>query len=197
MVWFYRARRPYLHYNGRTFQSHFGLILSGHRLRESAGWSSFNPILVWFYLIELKDAGLKEFFQSHFGLILSLWEIQKRLSISCFQSHFGLILSFSLFIWGGWRWVTFNPILVWFYPKRRLANIEMIKSILKEVLVWKYSFNPILVWFYQGNLCSPGSLPVVLLSIPFWSDFILNRPEQIWKQQQSFNPILVWFYHQH
>ncbi len=56
--------------------------------------STFNPILVWFYLDYTEDLSeYKKHFQSHFGLILS---VLSALPTFCIVP-------------------TFNPILVWFY----------------------------------------------------------------------------------
>ncbi len=110
-----------------------------------------------------------------------------------------------------WRWTTswvvsFNPILVWFYRRRK-----------------RYSGNSLLRFqSHFGLILSQGSsekswLSITELSIPFWSDFItkpkfpilldLNTFQShfglilsveevlcILQRSISFNPILVWFY---
>ena len=78
------------------------------------------------------------------------------------------------------------------------------------------SFNPILVWFYHTYI-ETTAVASRMLSIPFWSDFIILETvremeeigifqshfglilsEKIEKRGKakldSFNPILVWFY---
>ena len=104
------------------FQSHYGLILSRRLLIQgSCCRSSFNPTMVWFYLLILHlETHIAKSFQSHYGLILSYWFVKVnrnwsiRLSIPLwsdfislmkkvflrnpvhFQSHYGLILSGSV-----------------------------------------------------------------------------------------------------
>ena len=102
-----------------------------------------------------------------------------------FQSHYGLILSltplrpFLSFLH------TFNPTMVWFYPKR--SNISFTSSslfqshyglILSENCTIKkdrmiLTFNPTMVWFYLVELSD-----VKLCATCF-----------------AFNPTMVWFYH--
>ena len=124
---------------------------------------------------------------------------------------------------------TFNPILVWFYHRELLKAIDEVEETFNPILVWFYhyeldygrclgtkAFNPILVWFYLMNSLA-FFLLLVLLSIPFWSDFIASVDVTVtytlgffqshfglilssrWSMsllsmKKSFNPILVWFY---
>ena len=130
----------------KHFQSHFGLILSGNLAEKLAEyillsipfWSdfisfydmlsttfqtrTFNPILVWFYLYVFVFSSQYEIhFQSHFGLILSKLKFREDNVADFFQSHFGLILS-SFFCFGLFNCVSsFNPILVWFYHRKRVV----------------------------------------------------------------------------
>ena len=80
--------------------------------------------------------------------------------------------------------MTFNPILVWFYPEDLLVlNATNARIPFNPILVWFYrfrdplyqlavlAFNPILVWFYLLNSISSRTF-LAGLSIPFWSDFI-------------------------
>ena len=106
MVWFYQTITKVLKYAVKGFQSHYGLILSvsdwnSEVCRKSLSiplWSdfimsilnccddlifSFNPTMVWFYLIWMAEC--KEmyiFFQSHYGLILSCPIISKTVRAS-------------------------------------------------------------------------------------------------------------------
>ena len=146
-----------------------------------------------------------------------------------FQSHFGLILSH-------FRWwvrkslsVPFNPILVWFYLDKVYAvdvsfpdfqshfGLILSRFYNSELHEFHAAFNPILVWFYPrcNWFCTDNWW---VLSIPFWSDFILQLVLKIIMNSLyfqshfglilshcvlkiallhhlSFNPILVWFYH--
>ncbi len=163
--------------------------------------------MVWFYLyIELPHYHCTSSFQSHFGLILSYWilDIQSRTTTAFnptmvwFYPRSAAVTTSPL--------AAFNPILVWFYrffPARPLRHLH---PSFNPILVWFYrffparplrhlhpSFNPILVWFYllyaEYN-CWYNSW----LSIPFWSDFIMNSLYGSFYEKITFNPILVWFY---
>ncbi len=100
-----------------AFQSHFGLILSLRVLTTQSHTNSpFNPILVWFYHPWVRRETEGVIFQSHFGLILSArtdWCTEA--GENSFQSHFGLILSSTVVRIALNKYITFNPILVWFY----------------------------------------------------------------------------------
>ena len=145
-----------------TFQSHFGLILSHHKGPKDSQGLSFNPILVWFYLVRsAQQLEKRKNFQSHFGLILSLPLLSKN------------IIIFS----------SFNPILVWFYlpaewvkyrPRPSLSipfwSDFILMNKLPEDIIKKYfqsHFGLIL-----SNRCSKHCAWQHSLSIPFWSDFI-------------------------
>ena len=101
-------------------------------------------------------------FQSHFGLILSVVSKGGGTGERNFQSHFGLILS--LHCRPQQSKLPFNPILVWFY---QISSTRLSNSFL-------HSFNPILVWFYRGT-STASFIERLMLSIPFWSDFITER----------------------
>ena len=138
MVWFYL---PIL-FNPETkeysFQSHYGLILSGSNIYSSPLMIvTFNPTMVWFYHNGLYLFIVRcEAFQSHYGLILSfysearprhetfnptmVWFYLEDFLIGVlrgvyFQSHYGLILSPARFERADRRVRTFNPTMVWFY----------------------------------------------------------------------------------
>ncbi len=141
LVWFYPTATAVLSCEHTHFQSHFGLILScENTFRERRQPPSFNPILVWFYPVltsipsslnslsipfwsdfiespspvwPLSILSLSIPFWSDFiaqGFFNHLWDF-RRLSIP-FWSDF--IPSPSQYT----RTVplSFNPILVWFYP---------------------------------------------------------------------------------
>ena len=124
----------------KIFQSHYGLILSqllspdsnfcavlsiplwsdfitGAYWRVSSSSISFNPTMVWFYLLTLFTLFL------NFALLsIPLWsdfitkERRLRFELNIpFQSHYGLILSQCSSIHLSWSRRSFNPILVWFY----------------------------------------------------------------------------------
>ena len=74
MVWFYRPTYLAAYEYTKTFQSHYGLILSSdaERLELVSVELTFNPTMVWFYLlIHSVRASTLTVFQSHYGLILS------------------------------------------------------------------------------------------------------------------------------
>ena len=81
-----------------SFQSHYGLILSGSGdLERIKGkelsiplWSDF---IIWDYINPIWNAIN---FQSHYGLILSNEKQHSYLIENDFQSHYGLILSFGI-----------------------------------------------------------------------------------------------------
>ena len=101
--------------------------------------------------------------------------------------------------------MSFNPILVWFYPKIVQASKTRKKSFqshfglilspnkLSGSFAYMITFNPILVWFYPGEVVQVAK-QVKVLSIPFWSDFIIVNTVVVYVCYNSFNPILVWFY---
>ena len=120
MVWFYQIYIIVVKQNEKSFQSHYGLILS------------------YGYLSWVNEAGTVSTFQSHYGLILSFCTRRGvRSGHSTFQSHYGLILSryskrgkvypstLSIPLWSDfinpwWRLrllrkTPFNPTMVWFY----------------------------------------------------------------------------------
>ena len=146
-----------------SFQSHFGLILSHLALyRQRLKHLSFNPILVWFYLVWLLDKN-----SGKAVLSIPFWSdfIVPR-SVGHFQDE-----------------LTFNPILVWFYPSSIAFPptgyfclsipfwSDFIFYINSKLFSPFYTFNPILVWFYPMTTTAPCVLNFCL-SIPFWSDFI-------------------------
>ena len=150
---------------------------------------SFNPILVWFYLVQSPvgmSGGVAIIFQSHFGLILSplnrCWQrcsvflsipfwsdfIQERViqygrSAGSFQSHFGLILSQFYSLISGAAGIAFNPILVWFYQWTARSWPFLVKT-----------FNPILVWFYLSDF-STSSAPIIAFQSHFGLILSLSR----------------------
>ena len=169
---------------------------------------SFNPILVWFYLqfgvaaidsvatlsipfwsdfIKATNANWQKTtndFQSHFGLILSatVEYVEKITQSNAFQSHFGLILSNYIYSLKNDSGRSFNPILVWFY--RSIAYPW-------SCLLTTFQSHFGLILSLSESFATPVS---ILLSIPFWSDFII--PNELAKaiSNITFNPILVWFY---
>ncbi len=103
--------------------------------------------------------------------------------MSTFQSHFGLILS-------RWNGVGSNLPHVYFQSH---FGLILSASPLSSAMPGFQSFNPILVWFYHKvriNARSRGDI----LSIPFWSDFIVHQLLENSQYRLPFNPILVWFY---
>ena len=130
---------------GRTFQSHYGLILSvrnswvvfGRVFLSIPLWSdfielrddvveistyTFNPTMVWFYRTTssaylTSSTGI---FQSHYGLILSSHSTNSRKRANQhFQSHYGLILSCCFPCVAVFAIHPFNPTMVWFYPQQQ------------------------------------------------------------------------------
>ena len=126
-----------------NFQSHFGLILSFEsKVMECYVGKTFNPILVWFYLVLwAKWTNWKGCFQSHFGLILSnLKDMLKLANSKDFQSHFGLILSTTPSI----ELATTKQLSIPFWSDFILFHLFQFR-------VFQFPFNPILVWFYHRN----------------------------------------------
>ena len=141
MVWFYL----FLPCSSKNlisfFQSHYGLILSLLRSwRSCLSWVPFNPTMVWFYLLQVLQN-----FSLYMPLSIPLWSdfirncafvafvVEVRLSIplwsdfiilsgddygnifQIFQSHYGLILSRNNTKGLSWKYLPFNPTMVWFY----------------------------------------------------------------------------------
>ena len=184
--------------------------------RTAAERTTFNPTMVWFYLIKWKvvtGSVLLPAFQSHYGLILS----EQRVKL----------------LWNLLR--SFNPTMVWFYPgnsSERSTNCWLLR--LLSIPLWSD--------FIQGSYFH-RVLTMSGLSIPLWSDFILHLCfhlftvhyyfqshyglilSMLWKITAStssvsfqshyglilsviitvsphttlspFNPTMVWFYHVH
>ena len=173
----------------KSFQSHYGLILSHHKIR-----------------LLLSSCAT---FQSHYGLILS--PIPRNDPV---LRDFLSIPLWSDFIptqhnndrrWGK----TFNPTMVWFYPEPSLpASLE-----------WAKYIPSLSIPLWSDFIILRRSLLEIrrLLSIPLWSDFIPELAElfrsglgdfqshyglilsKLWmerfvKPQAPFNPTMVWFY---
>ena len=97
--------------------------------------------------------------------------------------------------------------MVWFYHIfiiRTNDGTKYFQSHYGLILSLKFSarffqtfpaFNPTMVWFYRIN--SGGyDFYEKHLSIPLWSDFILQSVQSLRKNSlQPFNPTMVWFYH--
>ncbi len=117
--------------------------------------------------------------------IALLWSVRTTL-VLFFQSHFGLILSCWILNIHHLLLLSFNPILVWFYPNvppNRLNSLIALSIPFWSdfIAVWilcnsrfHLAFNPILVWFYRERSLK-HSTHCGFLSIPFWSDFILSE----------------------
>ena len=79
-----------------TFQSHYGLILSGFNgcFRWTNNWA-FNPTMVWFYpeMGKVKNPYMNAFNPTMVWFYLKVRN-GKVLATNIFQSHYGLILSF-------------------------------------------------------------------------------------------------------
>ena len=169
------------------FQSHFGLILSKERELEQ--------------MIREVEALSIPFWSDFIGTSATTISFSNLLSIP-FWSDFIDEIASDIESVGN----TFNPILVWFYLKTVRGDCGVTNT---------SSFNPILVWFYplkvmeyaikQDFFQSHFGLilsfvpvwnprPRIVLSIPFWSDFIGDEMGLGKTVQSSFNPILVWFY---
>ena len=165
MVWFYLVIADKAPFALIVFQSHYGLILSHKLLQAYSTWESpFNPTMVWFYLHQKpKRTVISCYFQSHYGLILSfttfaaLYERRK----NAFQSHYGLILSGFTPERDQKTQETFNPTMVWFYPKS--CNWRNTPK-----RVFQSHYGLILSFFSYDLLC----INCYILSIPLWSDFI-------------------------
>ena len=122
-----------------------------------------------------------------------------------FQSHFGLILSRQKTSNDGNLWVSFNPILVWFYrcPAFSSPHLFIDLSIpfwsdfillnravlLSNKVNFQSHFGLILSFFLNSINDYPDNL-----SIPFWSDFISLQELSLQVYKIAFNPTMVWFY---
>jgi len=193
-----------------TFQSHFGLISTKFENRICV-----NRIL--------------SIFQSHFGLISTFpLNLSKSSSESIFQSHFGLIsteymlkikcsesMCLSIPFWSdfnsnklksmGVRYITFNPILVWFQPS--LASPPLVSpchnfqshfGLISTIR--KYVEAPAIIFLFQshfGLISTIGNaVPPLMAYRPFnpilvWFQHSVSLPQR--SQKSTFNPILVWF----
>ena len=130
------------------FQSHYGLILSVYTsLTPAKQVNSFNPTMVWFYLIaNVPYEVYITNFQSHYGLILSLWVPQVNV----------------------WLRRTFNPTMVWFYLYEFLKSMydydvlsiplwsDFIGYSDRDIKKLKLTFNPTMVWFYRNGPPRPS-----------------------------------------
>ena len=94
------------------------------------------------------------------------WATTISKNFASFQSHFGLILSSVL------------QRRNWILRRNFQSHFGLILSFCKAAipLYPRTPFNPILVWFYLSVRLPSRYIPV-LLSIPFWSDFIANEDE--------------------
>ena len=63
---------------------------------------------------------------------------------------------------------TFNPTMVWFYQDN--SRRDRYKR--------SWSFNPTMVWFYPETITSLIEI-IVFLSIPLWSDFIIDQKDLV------------------
>ena len=142
--------------------------------------------MVWFYL---RHGWVGNCWSER--LSIPLWsdfiyrkDERKRIWRKDFQSHYGLILSTWAVVATLSRIWTFNPTMVWFY----LNALPSTDSPLT------FTFNPTMVWFYL-KMRHPGWLSWVSeLSIPLWSDFIIDNEGTRVSKEVPFNPTMVWFY---
>ncbi len=166
MVWFYH-KKGYgaLEEAIKSFQSHYGLILSLTLLTSySLAGRAFNPTMVWFY-------------RSWFGVCAP--------EMASFQSHYGLILSGNQGVLGQEKESPFNPTMVWFYLN---------KSTVQRAGSSTVPFNPTMVWFYHAKPDAYLKFVEEKLSIPLWSDFIVSPVLLSLHTFRPFNPTMVWFY---
>ena len=141
-------------------------------------WSDFIPSQ------DIPISHCNPCFQSHFGLILSIYENRNGQKIRRhFQSHFGLILSvlrssisliwpssLSIPFWSDFIIVVYAFGIDIFTCFQSHFGLILSPTTSTEERAKRVAFNPILVWFYRGKRFRlPMSL---ILSIPFWSDFI-------------------------
>ena len=145
MVWFYRmVGRP--RSKGHVcFQSHYGLILSVSSRLLSAYRQSFNPTMVWFYLIILPHAWISFLI----ALSIPLWS--------------DFIAKQSRAETAEWK-STFNPTMVWFY-RYSACGREQAKDHHLSIPLWS---DFICLVNKNRNFTSHH----LWLSIPLWSDFI-------------------------
>ena len=174
------------------FQSHFGLIWT--RIRASAYEKmglNFNPILVWFEPLRLRDADSeRDKFQSHFGLI---WTYRVRAKVDLpelFQSHFGLIWTRAEQCLRYCKQLNFNPILVWFEQEEReevtalfeLISIPFWSDLNGNILLYIFLVSKLfqshfgLIWTLM-DICD-----IYLLTSRFQSHFGL-----IWTKIKSYH----------
>ncbi len=216
-----------------SFQSHYGLILSNppYNVLFTGAlsiplWSdfiqarlflcisvflTFNPTMVWFYLVEelrgeykgIADVTFNPtmvwfYHESPFVYFTSVnitfnptmvWFYPSSPSsflkyLYFFQSHYGLILSHRTSRMQFMLSWSFNPTMVWFYLLKFKSNP-----------VWRLAFNPTMVWFYQ-----------ITRQNRFTVDVQAFNPTMVWFYRKwdikkllytnwTFNPTMVWFYH--
>ncbi len=132
-------------------------------------------------------------FQSHYGLILSIWLLTDFMHLNdTFQSHYGLILSWgfgmprirlkklSIPLWSDFILVEYARSHLVFHPFQShygliLSNVWDLQKLsdIKDNIINSLTFNPTMVWFYL-EIIFQQFFACHFLSIPLWSDFILN-----------------------
>ena len=185
MVWFYRSSYDAVHdWNDASlsiplWSDFIEFLFCDHQFDPS----TFNPTMVWFYLIKLW------FYFSYLitfnPTMVWFYRLQNnwwKLSKPGFQSHYGLILSSELWCSRNPGQRPFNPTMVWFYHWRKeedkqtendfQSHYGLILSIVAAIRFdnENNAFNPTMVWFYRST------------------QFYQN---ELWL---PFNPTMVWFY---
>ena len=194
-----------------TFQSHYGLILSGREGRGSANIPLSIPL--WSDFIGL-DYGLK----------------LERIKRSPFQSHYGLILSRTLQRAALLFRQPFNPTMVWFYRSPPLAKLPLhilfqshygliLSSsylrlrraffrtfqshyglILSYIGIKKRNSSFISFQSHYGLILSQRNLnDLHSMGIPFNPTMVWFYHGNLWVLEDglwTFNPTMVWFYHE-
>ena len=172
MVWFYRKHLTESFICEKTFQSHYGLILSRDESNRIQ-YLTFNPTMVWFYQNEYDRITTDLTYPFNPTMVWFYRNANDNLHArrtSGFQSHYGLILSKRLLRMLEIHRRTFNPTMVWFY--HMIAFDDELLYIDLSIPLWSD--------FIVLLLCVKRDFSHAL-SIPLWSDFIMG----LWQCMQA------------
>ncbi len=171
-----------------SFQSHFGLILS--QCHWCCVRKCYHPLSIPFWSDFILDLTV---ILINYTCSLSIPFWSDFISWDCTSANFHPVI-LSIPFWSDFiettrvrqlsltSQTTFNPILVWFYPKGKTAWSQCLRT-----------FNPILVWFY---LLSVNTDKIVIDVFQSHFGLILSGvcTLALALLLPAFNPILVWFY---
>ena len=167
MVWFYLLTLFGTFTGSKSFQSHYGLILSIHCYQNWLHVKALSIPLWSDFILSLMAARIAG---RSLSLSIPLWSdfifqifYYFDYNAETFQSHYGLILSRPVSCNVNNLWIAFNPTMVWFYHSYNNYHCNRCSNL--SIPLWSDFIRYQIRRFHNSRI----------LSIPLWSDFIWYR----------------------